>query len=321
MSGSISNANDDPLLGKIAVSIPDAIQAHASSSSQQTKNNVKFIDGSWWLGDRSGRDDFTRGPRIQGAYFFDIDDIAAPSALPHMMPPKELFAAAMDEMNISNDDHIIVYGTENCLIVQRAWFQIRNMGHDPKYMHMLDGSLADWTAKGGPVEEGVPTNPIISAKDLDLTKPSNYKAADPQNIVDKDEMIQLIEQGESADAIWVDVRSQERFLGQVEEPRPGMRLGHMPFGKNVFFRDLLQDDNVSKFKSKKELKKIIEDGGVDLSTNKRIICSCGSGATACTLVAALELAGVDKDQIYVYDGSWSEWGGLPDTPIVKESDK
>jgi thiosulfate/3-mercaptopyruvate sulfurtransferase len=307
------DSHDDPLLGKMVVSIPDAIKAHTSSS------NVKFVDGSWWLAGRNGREDFTKGPRIKDAYFFDIDDIAGPpSNLPHMMPTKELFAAAMDSMNISNNDHIIVYGTEDCLIVQRAWFQIRNMGHNVDYMHMLEGSLAEWAAMGGPIEEGPPTNPVINAKDLDLSKTPNYKATDPQNIVDKEEMIQLINKGESADAIWVDVRSPERFQGKVEEPRPGMRLGHMPGGKNLFFRDLLQDDNVSKFKSKEELKKIIEDGGVDLTTKKRIICLCGSGATACTLVAALELVGVDQSQIYVYDGSWSEWGSLPDTPIVKD---
>lgn len=64
---------------------------------------------------RNGRQEFMDGPRIDGANYFDIDDIATESHLPHMMPSKELFAAALDAMNISNDDHIIVYGTEDCV--------------------------------------------------------------------------------------------------------------------------------------------------------------------------------------------------------------
>lgn len=185
---------------------------------------------------------------------------------------------------------------------------------------MLHGSVADWQAQGGPIEaEGSsPTNPIVNAKDLDTTKPATYQAKNAQNIVDKEELLQLIAQGEDADAIWVDARAPERFRGEVEEPRPGMRLGHMPFAKNVFFKDLLNPDNVLEFKPKEELEQIIRAGGVDLATKKRIICSCGSGASACALVGALELVGIPPEQCYVYDASWSEWGGLPDTPIVKD---
>ena len=81
------------------------------------------MDGSWFLKDRNGREEFEAGPRIPGARFFDIDDIAAkgealnPKGLPHMMPPKNLFAASMDAMDITNDDHLIVYATKGCVSI------------------------------------------------------------------------------------------------------------------------------------------------------------------------------------------------------------
>jgi 3-mercaptopyruvate sulfurtransferase SseA len=103
----------ESIKGRTVVSLPDAIDLHSNAN-----NNVKFIDGSWYLKGRNGRDEFQEGPRIEGANFFDIDDISTPSHLPHMMPPKQLFAAAMDAMGITNQDHIIVYGAKDCVSIR-----------------------------------------------------------------------------------------------------------------------------------------------------------------------------------------------------------
>jgi thiosulfate/3-mercaptopyruvate sulfurtransferase len=102
------SATLDSIKSQTVVSVSDAISLHSSP-------NVKFVDGSWFLMGRNGRQEYQDGPRIVGASYFDIDDISAESNLPHMMPPKELFAAAMEAMGISNEDHIIVYGTQDCV--------------------------------------------------------------------------------------------------------------------------------------------------------------------------------------------------------------
>jgi 3-mercaptopyruvate sulfurtransferase SseA len=83
--------------------------------------SVVFVDGSWFLSGRNGRAEYETGPRIQGAVYFDIDDVASkgdllnPRNIKHMMPPKRLFAAAMDAMGIQNSNHLIVYGTQGCV--------------------------------------------------------------------------------------------------------------------------------------------------------------------------------------------------------------
>ena len=51
-----------------------------------------------------------------------------------------------------------------------------------------------------------------------------------------------------------------------------------------------------------------------LSSLKKVTASCGSGVTACVVGLALYLTGAPEAAIY--DGSWTEWGGRADTPIV-----
>ena len=295
------------------VSVEDCLAAFGD-------NDVKFVDGSWHLAaDRDGRDDYESGPRISGARFFDIDDIstkgdANPKGLPHMMPPKNLFAAAMDALDLSNEDHLVVYGTEGCMFTARCFYTLRAMGHDADKVHLMQGSLAEWMDKKGPID----TEPIkaISAVDLDVEKEAKYQAKEPTSMVEMEHVLEVVDAQDKADSIVVDARGAARFRAEAPEPREGMRGGHMPGSFNVPFSDVLDPNDPTKFKSTDELKAAFDKGGVDVSTDKKIICSCGSGVTACTVAMALEECGRDPSKTLIYDGSWAEWGSDQTTPIV-----
>jgi len=50
--------------------------------------------------------------------------------------------------------------------------------------------------------------------------------------------------------------------------------------------------------------------GVDLA--KPLVTTCGSGVTAAAILFGAHLLG--KNDVSIYDGSWSEWGADPETP-------
>ena len=325
------------------VTVQQAIEAHKQNRNQDGSRNI-FIDGSWHMpmGDqpRNGRLEYIAGPRIVGAKYFDIDDIAPvagsflnPKSLPHMKPSSKLFACAMDQMGITPSDNLYVYATKGCGFFHRAYWTLASCGyHDPSKVKLLQGSLDEWKESGGELEnealkEDDPRLFRMGEIDLKSMSPKytcwkEYSGGD----VDMKQVLDVIKGGVSSDAIIVDARSAGRFVGKDPEPRAGLRGGHMPGAVNVPFVSLLDSNDVTKFRTMEEVKDTFIKAGIapldeGNSVPRKVICTCGSGVTAAALAVGLEECGLrKKEDIYIYDGSWIEWGGDNDTPVVSGND-
>ncbi|PZQ57963.1 MAG: 3-mercaptopyruvate sulfurtransferase [Phenylobacterium zucineum] len=260
--------------------------------------SVRVVDATLPLVGQAGhgRDSYLAA-HIPGAVFFDINAIADPDTdLPHMLPTPEAFAAAAGELGLDRDATIVVYDAHGIYSAPRVWWTLRVMGY-PKVV-VLDGGLKAWRAEGRPIETDAPAvAPRISTRVA--------PGFEPALVRDVEAVKQTLQAGS---AQVVDARSAARFRGEAAEPRAGLRSGHMPGALNLPFDQVVNGGGT--LKSVDELRAVF--GHVDL--DRPIVTTCGSGVTASVLVLALARLG--RFDVAVYDGSWTEWGGRADTPIV-----
>jgi thiosulfate/3-mercaptopyruvate sulfurtransferase len=235
---------------------------------------------------------------IPGSLRFDFDNEIKDltTSLPHMMPTPEFFTEEVQKLGINKNSAIVVYDNVGIYSSPRAWWMFRAMGHTQ--VAVLNGGLPAW------IHAGFET--VTELKQKPGQRGDFVSHPQPHAFVDSNDVIKALhDEGFSV----LDARSSNRFHGLEEEPREGLRRGHMPNAANIPFANVLKDGVL---KSKSNLQSIF-----DQYKNKKMIFSCGSGVTSCILALAAEQAGY-KD-LSVYDGSWSEWGLASSTlPVVTE---
>ena len=261
---------------------------------------IKIIDGTWHIS-TSGLNAFEifKEKHIPNAIFVDLEETSdQKSNLPHMMPDNVYFSKKISLLGINNNDHLVIYDMYGMFSAARIWFMFKAFGHEK--VSILNGGFPAWIDSNGEI-----------SNQINNLEPTNYKAnLNKSLIVNYKEVLDNLLNNKYQ---IIDARSPDRFSGNSEEPRPGMKSGHIPKSKNLYFNDLI-DPSTKKFIKKKEIENLIKKLGIDIK--KDIICSCGSGVTACILKFALELLNENKN-IKIYDGSWSEWGTKEDSPCEK----
>jgi thiosulfate/3-mercaptopyruvate sulfurtransferase len=127
---------------------------------------------------------------------------------------------------------------------------------------------------------------------------------DKSFIAELEEVIASIEKN---DVIVWDARAKEEYEGSKIT---ALKNGHIPGAVNLDWLDVMDRDNGLKLKSPDLLQQQLASIGI--TPGKKIITHCLTHHRSGLTYFVGKLLGLD---IQAYDGSWSEWGNHPETPI------
>lgn len=255
---------------------------------------VRIVDCRFGAGtDRDAGRHAYASSHIPVAVYFDLDrDLAGPQQAHggrHPLPDPAVIAAKLGAAGIGPGVKVVVYD-ESGQHAARCWWLLRWLGHND--VAVLDGGWRAWVAAGGPVTaESSRPEPVVFTP-----RPQVQMVAEMEDVRHRPDGHAVI-----------DARSPARFAG---EPDPlDEKYGHIPGAINRFWQEGLSPDG--RWRTPEEQRRRF----AGLPAPEAIICSCGSGVTACANLLAMEIAGLSGARLYV--GSWSDWCSYEENPVER----
>jgi thiosulfate/3-mercaptopyruvate sulfurtransferase len=231
---------------------------------------------------------------IDGAALWNIyadlkDDEYHPVAEPEL-------ARLIARSGISADSTIVFYGYGPAM----GFWLMKLHGHQD--VRILDCSRDTWQSEGRPTASSAAAPAV-----------SDYRLGPPDDKLRANHAAVLCAIGTSSTL--ADVRTESEYLGERFWPsggmEPGGRAGHLPGAVHQPI-DGLYDDRGA-FRDEAELRQILS--AIDLDGDGDLITYCTIGGRASTAWFVLSYL-LGRDHVRVYDGSWAEWGRLPDTEVA-----
>jgi thiosulfate/3-mercaptopyruvate sulfurtransferase len=209
------------------------------------------------------------------------------------LPPRAQADSVLKKLGISEKSRIVLcFDGSNVTPTMRVFYTLDYLGLGDR-ISMLDGGLDAWKAEGRPIVTETPT--IAEGSFVPALKANLVVTCDWLNDNLNNPAISI-----------VDARAAQYYSGSGGGmPRPG----HIPNAVNIPFSSLV--DSTNKLKDPTSLRRIFQQAGV--KQGSRVISYCHIGQQASMVYFVAKYLGYEAQ---VYDGSFEEWSGRKDLPLV-----
>lgn len=241
-------------------------------------------------------DDAMPSEWIPGARFLDYHRIAQDlNGLSTEIPPVGELVDAFEAVGVSNESHVIVYGTP-AHAAARVFVTLDYLGHGDR-SSVLDGGLDVWKAEGRQTSSAPGT-----------FAPATFVPDVRDDVLVSAEWIR--DRLGDRSLTLVDARPEIEYSGE-RAPRMGGASGHIPGAYNLYWEDLLESRDNPVLKRLDEVKARYEEAGA--SEDGVVVSYCYIGMRASYTYLVSRHLGYDTR---FYDGSWNEWSQKDGYPVT-----
>ena len=278
----MTGGHTSPVTTASASPVPPLISGAELAGRLVADPSPIVLDVRWTLAG-SDRDGYLGG-HLPGALFLDLDaELAGPPGAGgrHPLPEPDALHQVWRRLGLREGSSVVVYDGADGAPAARAWWLLRWSGLTD--VRVLDGGLRAWEGELVAGEESAPAAGTV------VVRPGSMPTVDIDGAADL---------AGGPGGVLLDARAAARYRGEVEPI--DLRPGHIPGAVNLPYASLIGPDGT--LHPAADLRTAFAAAGVDGSVPAA--ASCGSGVTACHLVLAAAVAGLE---LALFPGSWSQW--------------